>query len=121
LDPAGGGKGRVETFDVPDLQYQIPGAGGANQRVRFGHAGRHRLLDQQMHASLGQLHADPIMIACWRRDDCGVNASQQGAVILARFHGEFVGDPLTGGWRGIADAHQVDVIDRPQQTGVNRS
>ena len=72
-----GREGRVESFDVADLQRHALLPRGVTRSVAFGRRQSQRLFDEQRNSAAQQFHSDCVMIGRRCRDNCGFDFADQ--------------------------------------------
>jgi hypothetical protein len=75
-------EGRVESFDVPDLEWNSGFVGKRDEIIGFGNGSTNGFLDQSRNASPEKRRSDPMVVNSRRDDADGVHLTDQGLVII---------------------------------------
>ncbi len=76
-----GQQGRIESFDVPDLQHRVAAARRGHQFVGFANAAGQRLFDQHVQAAIEKFQRDVVVRARRSGDDRRVDLFQQFVMV----------------------------------------
>jgi hypothetical protein len=113
--------GRVEPFDVSDLQDAVGGRGGCEHVLGVLDRARHGLLDENVRAALEQPARDVRMLVRGNGHDCGVHSADEVMRVSDGCRSYRLGQHLAALAIVVRDERDAYVRKLPQDTDVVRT